>query len=141
MLSAPEGRADSRPPQAAATVADVMRLAAETVAEGDHVAAATYLMQHASATSLLVTDFQAGKPVGVITAADIARAVADGRAAFYGQLVYRARIRLACRRGAPGTFAQHVERQHRRRASAASQAPPVRSCGRPSGAVGRQKRP
>ena len=79
MLSAPEGRADSRPPQAAATVADVMRLAAETVAEGDHVAAATYLMQHASATSLLVTDFQAGKPVGVITAADIARAVADGR--------------------------------------------------------------
>ncbi|HEX5254591.1 MAG TPA: hypothetical protein VFW69_12070 [Mycobacterium sp.] len=37
MLSAPEGRADSRPPQAPATVADVMRLAAETVAEGDHV--------------------------------------------------------------------------------------------------------
>lgn len=49
MLSAPEGRADSRPSQAAATVADVMRLAAEAVAEGDHVAAATYLMQHASA--------------------------------------------------------------------------------------------
>jgi CBS domain-containing protein len=79
MLSAAEGRPDSRPAQAAATVADVMRLAAETVAEGDHVAAATYLMQHASATSLVVTDFQAGKPVGVITAADIARAVADGR--------------------------------------------------------------
>jgi hypothetical protein len=63
------------------------------------------------------------------------------RAAFYGQLVYRARIRVALPTGAPGTFAQHVERQHRRRALASSQAPPVRSCGDRAGAVGRQKRP
>jgi hypothetical protein len=58
------------------------------------------------------------------------------RAAFYGQLVYRARIRVALPTGAPGTFAQHVERQHRRRALASSQAPPVRSCGDRAGRSG-----
>jgi hypothetical protein len=50
MLSEPEGRADSRPPQAPATVADVMRLAAETVAEGDHV------------TPAAVRDWASGSP-------------------------------------------------------------------------------
>ena len=56
-----------------------MRPATKTVAEGDHVAAATYLMRHASATSLVVTDVQAGKPVAIITAADITRAVSEGK--------------------------------------------------------------
>ena len=78
-LSTPEGRAASRPPRAPATVADVVRPATKTVAEGDHAAAATYLMRHASATSLVVTDFQADKPVAIITAADIARAVSEGK--------------------------------------------------------------
>ena len=78
-VSTPEGRADSRPPQAPATVADVARPATRTVAEGDHVAAATYLMRHARTTSLVVMDFQADKPVAIITAADIARAVSEGR--------------------------------------------------------------
>ena len=78
-LRAPDGRADSRPPQAPATVADVVRPATKTVAEGNHVAAATYLMRHASATSLVVTDVQAGKPVAIITAADITRAVSEGK--------------------------------------------------------------
>jgi CBS domain-containing protein len=78
-LSAPEGRADSRPPQAPATVADLMRPATKTVAEGDHAAAATYLMRRARTTSLVVLDFQADKPVAIITAADIARAVAEGK--------------------------------------------------------------
>ena len=78
-LSAPEGRADSRPPQAPATVAHLMRPATKTVAEGDHAAAATYLMRRARTTSLVVLDFQADKPVAIITAADIARAVAEGK--------------------------------------------------------------
>ena len=60
-VSTAEGRADSRPPQAPATVADVVQQATKTVAEGDHAAAATYLMRHASATALVVMDFQAGK--------------------------------------------------------------------------------
>ena len=78
-LSAPEGRADSRPPQAPATVADLMRPATKTVAEGDHAAAATYLMRRTRTTSLVVLDFQADKPVAIITAADIARAVSEGK--------------------------------------------------------------
>jgi CBS domain-containing protein len=68
-----------RPPRAPATVADVMRPATTTVTESDHVAAATYLMHRRRTTSLVVTDSRAGRPVGVVTAADIARAVADGR--------------------------------------------------------------
>ena len=50
MLSEPEGGTDSRPPRAPATVADVMRLAAETVAEGDHV------------TPAAVRDWASGSP-------------------------------------------------------------------------------
>jgi CBS domain-containing protein len=68
-----------RPPRAPATVADVMRPATTTVTEGDHVAAATYLMHRRRTTSLVVRDPRAGQPVGLVTAADIARAVADGR--------------------------------------------------------------
>ena len=51
-----------------------------TVTRNDHVAAAAYLMKHASATALVVLDGQwPGRPVGIITKADIARAVAAGK--------------------------------------------------------------
>ena len=69
----------SHPRPAAATVADVMRLPPTTVQQHDHAAAAAYLMKHADATALIVVDSRAGQPAGIITAADIARAVADGK--------------------------------------------------------------
>ena len=64
---------------AAATVADLIRPPLTTVNRHDHVAAAAYLMKHAGATTLLVTDAQTGRPTGIITQADIARAIADGK--------------------------------------------------------------
>jgi CBS domain-containing protein len=67
------------PPPAAATVADVMWPPVTTVNQHDHVAAAAYLMKHAGTTALPVLDAQAGEPVGIITAADVARAIADGQ--------------------------------------------------------------
>jgi CBS domain-containing protein len=67
------------PPPAAATVADVIRPPVTTVSQHDHVAAAAYLMKHAGTTALLVLDAQAGQPAGIITAADVARAIADGK--------------------------------------------------------------
>jgi CBS domain-containing protein len=64
---------------ATGTVADVMRRPA-TVADTDHAAAAAYLMRHARAGALLVLDtLHTGRPVGIITEADIAQAVADGK--------------------------------------------------------------
>jgi CBS domain-containing protein len=71
----------SSPPQhAPVTAADVMRPALTTVAPDDHVAAAAYLMKHAGATALVVVDDeQTKRPVGLITDADIAQAVADGK--------------------------------------------------------------
>jgi CBS domain-containing protein len=67
------------PPPAAATVADIMWPPVTTVNQHDHVAAAAYLMKHAGTTALPVLDAQAGEPVGIITAADVARAIADGQ--------------------------------------------------------------
>jgi len=64
---------------AAATVTDVMRPPLTTVSQHDHLAAAAYLMKHAAATALMVTDAPAGQPIGIITLADVARAVADGK--------------------------------------------------------------
>jgi CBS domain-containing protein len=64
---------------APATAADVMRPPPPTVEQQAHVAAAAYLMKHAGTTALMVLDPQAGQPAGIITEADIARAVADGR--------------------------------------------------------------
>jgi CBS domain-containing protein len=61
----------------AATVADVMRAPLTTVNQHDHVAAAAYLMKHAGATALMVVNAQTGQPAGIITEADVARAVAD----------------------------------------------------------------
>jgi CBS domain-containing protein len=64
---------------AAATVADVMRTPLTTVGQHDHAAAALYLMKHAGTTALLVVNTQTGQPAGIITQADVARAIADGK--------------------------------------------------------------
>jgi CBS domain-containing protein len=64
---------------AAVTVADIMRPPLTTVSQHDHVAAAAYLMKHAGATALMVMDAQSGRPAGIITEADVAHAIADGK--------------------------------------------------------------
>jgi CBS domain-containing protein len=78
----PQGSAQGpsvRPARAPATVADITRPSAATVGEYDHVAAAAYLMKHAGSAALVVLGARPGnRPIGVITEADIARAVADG---------------------------------------------------------------
>ena len=61
------------------TVADVMHPPVTTVEQNDHVAGAAYLMKRAGATALIVTQMQTSQPVGIITEADISRAVADGK--------------------------------------------------------------
>jgi CBS domain-containing protein len=67
-------------PHAPATAADVMRPALTTVEANGHLAAAAYLMKHAGETALVVIDNEhAMRPIGLITDADIAQAVADGR--------------------------------------------------------------
>ncbi len=67
------------PPPTLATVADVMRPPLTTASTNDHAAAAAYLMKHARATALMVLDAQTGQPEGILTEADIAHAVADGK--------------------------------------------------------------
>ena len=62
-----------------ATVADVMQPPVTAVEQNDHAAAAAYLMKRAGATALIVTKMQTGQPTGIITEADISRAVADGK--------------------------------------------------------------
>jgi CBS domain-containing protein len=64
---------------AVATVADVMRPPLTTVGQYDHLAAAAYLMKHTGTTALIVTGAQTSQPVGIITQADIARAIANGK--------------------------------------------------------------
>jgi CBS domain-containing protein len=64
---------------AAATVANIMLPPLMTVKQHDHVAAAAYLMKHAGTTALLVLDAQTGQPAGIITEADVARVIADGK--------------------------------------------------------------
>ncbi len=64
---------------APATAADVMRPPLTTVEQQGHMAAAAYLMKHAGTTALMVLDAQTGQPAGIITDADIAHAVADGK--------------------------------------------------------------
>jgi CBS domain-containing protein len=57
-----------------------MRPALTTVEASGHLAAAAYLMKHAGATALVVVDDeQARRPIGLITDADVAKAVADAR--------------------------------------------------------------
>lgn len=64
---------------AAATVADVMRPPVTTVGQYDHAAAAAYLMRHAGVSALVVLDSQTDQPIGIVTEADIAHVVADGK--------------------------------------------------------------
>jgi len=79
MTSIPAQKSPVHPPPATATVADVMRTPPTTVQQHDHVAAAAYLMKHAGTTALMVVHAQTGQPAGIITQADIARAIADGK--------------------------------------------------------------
>ena len=64
---------------APATAADLMRPPLTTVEQQDHVGAAAYLMKHAGTTALMVLNPWSGQPAGIITEADIAHAVADGK--------------------------------------------------------------
>jgi len=77
MVDAPnEAKPDKVPPMAV-TVAEIMRPALSTVDRYDHVAAAAYLMKHASASGLTIMDGKTDQPIGIITEADVAHAVAD----------------------------------------------------------------
>ena len=75
----PAQESSPHPRPAAATVTDVMQLPQTTVQQHDHAAAAAYLMKHAGATALMVINAQTGQPAGIITEADVARALADGK--------------------------------------------------------------
>jgi CBS domain-containing protein len=80
MIDAYTQRPASSPPTATDTVAEVMRPALTTVERDAHLAAAAYLMKHAGASALVILDnVQARQPIGLITEADIVRAVADGK--------------------------------------------------------------
>src|ERR1700757_1411411 len=69
-----------QPPPAARTAGDVMEPALSTVKPDDHLPAAAYLMKHGHATALVIVDDEESKrPLGLITEADIVRAVADGK--------------------------------------------------------------
>lgn len=50
-----------------------------TAGQYDHVAAAEYLMKHTGTTALMVVNEQTGQPAGIITQADVARTIADGK--------------------------------------------------------------
>jgi CBS domain-containing protein len=77
MVDAPdEAKPDNVSPMAV-TVAEIMRPALTTVGRYDHVAAAAYLMKHAAASGLTIMDGTTDQPIGIITEADVAHAVAD----------------------------------------------------------------
>jgi CBS domain-containing protein len=79
-MTEPSARKPSLPPHAPVTAADVMRPALTTVEPNDHLAAAAYLIKHSHATALVILDdVETKRPTGVITDADIVRAVADGK--------------------------------------------------------------
>ncbi|SRR5581483_373401 len=77
MAEPPPPEASVPPPHIAGTVADIMRPPVTTPRQNDHAAAAAYLMRHADTSALLVLDAQTDRPIGIITEADITRAVAD----------------------------------------------------------------
>ena len=79
MTGVPAQKSPFDPPEAATTVADVMRPPLTTVNQHDHLAAAAYLMKHTGTTALLVVDAHSGQPAGIITETDITHAVADGK--------------------------------------------------------------
>ena len=68
----------SRPPYPG-TVADIMKPALTTAQLTDHIAAAAYLMKHAHTTGLVVLDVETDRPIGIVTDADVANVVADGK--------------------------------------------------------------
>jgi CBS domain-containing protein len=61
------------------TVAEVMERATTTAKLRDHVAAAAYLMKHADTTTLVVLSAATGRIAGIVTDADVANVVADGK--------------------------------------------------------------
>ena len=71
--------AQKTPSPARTAAANVMRPQLTTVTQHDHAAAAAYLMKHTGSTALIVTNAQTGQPSGIITQADIARAITDGK--------------------------------------------------------------
>ena len=79
MTGAPVQKSPFHPRADAATVADVMRPPLITVGQHDHAAAAAYLMKHAGTTALMVVDAQTGQLAGIITEADVAHAIAEGK--------------------------------------------------------------
>ena len=79
MADAPGQQPSFEPPPGSAIVAEVMQPPLATVEQDDHVAAAAYVMKHAGATALVVVDEWTDQPLGIITEADIAHAVADGK--------------------------------------------------------------
>ena len=79
MTGVPAQKSPFDPPEAATTVADVMRPPLTTVNQHDHLAAAAYLMKHTGTTALLVVDAHSGQPAGIITETDITHAIADGK--------------------------------------------------------------
>lgn len=78
MTEASAGQA-AQPPPSQAPIASLMRPPLTTVEQADHAAAAAYLMKHANTTASVVLNPQTGQPAGIITEADIAHAVADGK--------------------------------------------------------------
>jgi CBS domain-containing protein len=76
---APAQTSPLHPRAAAATAAGIARPPLTTVSPHDHVAAAAYLMKHTGTTALIVADARTGQPAGIITQADVARAIADGK--------------------------------------------------------------
>src|SRR5487761_616831 len=66
-------------PSGPVTVADAMRPPLTTVEQDAHVAAAAYLMKHAGASALMIRDRLTDHPIGILTEADIAHAIAAGK--------------------------------------------------------------
>ena len=79
MTATPAQKLSFRSRAAAATVTDVLRPPLTTAGQYDHVAAAAYLMKHTGTTALMVVNAHTGQLAGVITQADVARTIADGK--------------------------------------------------------------
>ena len=79
MTATPAQKLSFRSRAAAATVTDVLRPPLTTAGQYDHVAAAAYLMKHTGTTALMVVNAQTGQLAGIITQADVARTIADGK--------------------------------------------------------------
>ena len=77
-MSQPQTTFPQSPP-ALTAVADIMQPPLTTVEQYAHVAAAAYLMKHAGTTALIVLDPATDRLIGIITEADVADAVADGK--------------------------------------------------------------